>query len=74
MTDLKTTYMGLSLPSPIIVASSGLTDSVEGIRKCSDAGAGAVVLKSLFEEEIVQDVADLIYRVQIRLHPRNPLI
>lgn len=52
MIDLSTKYMGIKLKNPIIVASCGLTDSVEGVRRCEDAGAGAVVLKSLFEEQI----------------------
>ena len=52
MADLSTTYMGLELKNPFIVSSSGLTDSVEKVKKAADAGAGAVVLKSLFEEDI----------------------
>lgn len=52
MPNLKTTYLGLSLPNPIVVASSGLTKTLKGIEKCAAAGAGAVVLKSLFEERI----------------------
>ncbi len=52
MVDLKTNYLGLSLRNPIIVGSSGLTDSSEKIKKLEDNGAGAVVLKSIFEEEI----------------------
>ncbi|MCF8368793.1 MAG: dihydroorotate dehydrogenase-like protein [Bacteroidales bacterium] len=52
MVDLKTNYLGLSLKNPIIVGSSGLTDSSEKIKKLEDNGAAAVVLKSLFEEEI----------------------
>ncbi len=50
MPDTSTTYMGIPLRNPIIVASSGLTRSPEKVRECEDAGAGAVVLKSLFEE------------------------
>ena len=53
MPDLSTQYMGLSLKNPIIVSSSGLTSSVEGIKKCESAGAGAVVLKSIFEEQFI---------------------
>jgi len=45
--------MGLKLKNPIIVASSGLTNSVENIREAAAAGASAVVLKSLFEEQIL---------------------
>ncbi len=44
--------MGLSLRSPIIVGSSGLTNNLENIQKIEEQGAGAVVLKSLFEEQI----------------------
>ena len=50
MPDLSTTYMGLSLKNPIIAASSGITKSVEKIVDCEKAGAGAVVIKSVFEE------------------------
>lgn len=53
MADIKTSYMGLELRNPIIVASSGLTKSLSGIKKCADAGAGAVVLKSVFEEQFL---------------------
>jgi len=52
MADLSTSYMGLKLRNPIIAASSGLTNSLENILKIYDAGAGAIVLKSLFEEQI----------------------
>ena len=56
MADLSTTYMGLALPNPVVVASSDLTMSVEGVKRCEEAGAGAVVLKSLFEEQIEDDI------------------
>ena len=60
MADIKTSYMGLQLQNPIIVASSGLTKSLDGIKKCEDMGAGAVVLKSIFEEQFLveQDLPD----------------
>ncbi len=51
--DLSTTYLGLSLKNPIIVGSSGLTDTPDKIKAWEENGAGAVVLKSLFEEEIL---------------------
>jgi dihydroorotate dehydrogenase (fumarate) len=51
MVDLNTKYMGLELRNPIIVGSSGLTKSLSGIKQCEDAGVGAVVLKSIFEEQ-----------------------
>lgn len=53
MADLSTTYMGLHLPSPIIAASSGFTNDLNNLIELEANGAGAVVLKSLFEEEIV---------------------
>lgn len=56
MANLETTYLGLKLKNPVIVGSSGLTNSVEKIKKLRDAGAGAVVLKSLFEEQILHEV------------------
>jgi dihydroorotate dehydrogenase (fumarate) len=52
MANLETTYLGLPLRNPIIVSSSGLADSLEKIKKIDALGAGAVVLKSLFEEQI----------------------
>jgi dihydroorotate dehydrogenase (fumarate) len=52
MADLSTSYMGFNLKSPVIVASSGLTNSIENIILAEKSGAGAVVLKSLFEEQI----------------------
>ncbi len=58
MADLSVTYMGLPLRNPLVAASSGLTKSVEQIRKCEESGAGAVVLKSLFEEEIQAEIDD----------------
>jgi dihydroorotate dehydrogenase (fumarate) len=53
--DLSTCYMGLRLPNPIVVSSCGLTQTLEGVRRCADAGAGAVVLKSIFEEQVRSD-------------------
>jgi dihydroorotate dehydrogenase (fumarate) len=55
MPDLSTTYLGLKLANPLIVGSSGLTATATGVREAQYAGAGAVVLKSLFEEEIAAD-------------------
>ena len=53
MVQLKTTFAGLNLDNPIIVSSSGLTNSASKIKKLEEAGAGAVVLKSVFEEQII---------------------
>jgi len=51
--------MGLKLKNPIIAASSGLTDTAEKVKKLEDSGVGAVVLKSLFEEQIRMEVDSL---------------
>ncbi|MCK5774580.1 MAG: dihydroorotate dehydrogenase-like protein [Bacteroidales bacterium] len=56
MSNINTSYLGLSLKSPIIVGSSPLTANVDSIVELAEAGAGAVVLKSLFEEQILMDV------------------
>lgn len=53
---LKTSYLGLEIKSPIIVSSSTLTGSVESIKRCAEAGAGAVILKSIFEEQILSEI------------------
>ncbi|TFG97425.1 MAG: hypothetical protein E4H13_11015, partial [Calditrichales bacterium] len=55
MPSLKTKYMRLNLRNPIIVASSGLTNSVDKIKACEDAGAGAVIIKSMFEEVLARE-------------------
>ena len=55
MIDLSVKYMGFNLKNPIIIASSGLTDSVEKIKELEKNNAAAVVLKSLFEEQIMID-------------------
>ena len=52
MKRLETNFAGLNLRNPFIVSSSNLTNTPEKNKKWEDAGAGAVVLKSLFEEEI----------------------
>ena len=52
MVDIKTQYAGLTLSSPLIVGSSGLTRNPEKNKEFEKAGAGAIVLKSLFEEQI----------------------
>ncbi len=52
MAQLKTTFAGLALKNPIVISSSGLTDSAEKIKQLEEAGAAAVVLKSVFEEQI----------------------
>jgi dihydroorotate dehydrogenase (fumarate) len=55
--DLRTTYMGLELKHPIVASASPLSGSVDGIKRLEDSGASAVVMFSLFEEQIKQENA-----------------
>lgn len=59
MDRLTTKYLGLSLKSPLIVSSSGLTSSLDNLLMAQESGAGAVVLKSLFEEQITHHISTL---------------
>ncbi len=56
MAELHTKYLGLNLRNPIVIGSSGLTFSLDSIKKMEENGAGAVVLKSLFEEQILLEI------------------
>lgn len=53
--DITTTYMGLKLNSPLVAAASPLTADVESVKRLEEAGASAIVLNSLFEEQILSD-------------------
>lgn len=57
--QLSTTYMGLQLFSPVVVGASPLSNDIANIRRMEDAGAGAVVMFSLFEEQIKQEEAKM---------------
>ena len=57
MANLEVEYMGLKLKSPIIVSSGPMTRDVESMMKCEKAGAGAVVIKSIFEEQIAKEAS-----------------
>jgi len=59
MANLNTNYAGLQLRNPFIISSSGLTSSLDKIRKFDSLGAGAVVLKSLFEEQILFEIGSM---------------
>jgi dihydroorotate dehydrogenase (fumarate) len=52
MAELVTEYMGLALPSPLVLASSALSNRIENLQMAEGHGAGAVVLRSLFEEQV----------------------
>ncbi len=55
MVDLSTSYLGLSLKNPVVASASPISKKLSGIRSLEDAGASAVVMYSLFEEQIVHD-------------------
>lgn len=61
MTDLKTSYLGLPLKNPIVASASPLSKKIDNIRRLEDAGAAAVVLYSLFEEQIIHESLELNY-------------
>lgn len=52
MADLRTSYLGVSLSSPVVVGACSLSKKIDGIKAAEDAGAGALVIKSLFEEQV----------------------
>ncbi len=58
MANLTTTYLGLKLKNPLVAGSSGFTDSIDKLKAIEKEGAGAVVLKSLFEEEIIHEMQE----------------
>ena len=59
MPDLTTTFMGLSLRSPLVASASPLSETVESARRLDDAGVGAIVVFSLFEEQITHESFEL---------------
>ncbi len=63
MADLTTTFAGIKLKNPIIIGSSGLSDSLENMLELQKHGAAAVVLKSLFEEEILKEMNASLHRM-----------
>jgi dihydroorotate dehydrogenase (fumarate) len=61
--DLSTTYLGLKLRTPLVPSASPLSEDLDTIKQMEDAGAAAVVLYSLFEEQLRQDSAELAYNL-----------
>ncbi len=55
MIDLKSDWVGLPLASPLVVGASPLTNDIEALRRCIEHGAGAIVMHSLFEEQVVAE-------------------
>ena len=69
MENLTTSYMGLTLKSPVVVASSRITSKVENCQKAEEFGAGAIVLRSLFEEQIIADMIKNFPEEAQKFHP-----
>ncbi len=59
MTDLSTTYLGLNLKNPIVASASPLSKKLDRAKKLDEAGIGAIVMYSLFEEQIIQESLEL---------------
>jgi dihydroorotate dehydrogenase (fumarate) len=55
MADIKTKYMGIDLKTPIVVAASSISSMIDRVKQAEQAGAGALVIRSLFEEQILFD-------------------
>lgn len=64
MIDTSVKYLGITLKNPIVVGSCGLTSTIESLKKLESSGAGAVVLKSIFEEQILQQADYELQEVQ----------
>jgi dihydroorotate dehydrogenase (fumarate) len=64
--DLSTTYLGLSLQHPLMPGASPLGDSLDGVKRLEDAGASAIVLRSLFEEQITRAEYAHLYNMLLR--------
>ena len=62
--DLTTNYLGLNLRTPLVVSASPLSEEIDKIKRMEDAGAAAVVLYSLFEEQLRQDRAELHHHLE----------
>ncbi len=61
--DLSTTYLGMNLPHPMVAGASPLSDEIDTARQLEDAGSAAIVLRSLFEEQIAREqMAELLYQ------------
>ena len=66
--DLSTKYLGLELKNPLIAASCKMTSKIDKLLECEKAGLGAVVLKSLFEEQISSDMNNMIGGMDLSTH------
>src|SRR2546421_8167103 len=63
-TDLSTDYMGLELRNPLVASPSPLSYTLDGVKRLADGGVGAIVLFSLFEEQLREEAARAIRLVE----------
>ena len=61
--EIKSHYLGLELASPMVVSASPLSEDIDNIKKMEESGAGAVVIYSLFEEQIRLEQRELFYHL-----------
>ena len=64
--DLSTTYLGLTLPHPLMPGASPLADSLDTVKRLEDAGAAAIVIRSLFEEQITQEATGTVQGILVQ--------
>jgi dihydroorotate dehydrogenase (fumarate) len=67
--DLSTTYLGFPLPHPFMAGASPLADNLDTVRRLEDAGAAAIVMRSLFEEQITRDELGLVHDMVVYERP-----
>src|SRR6516164_563594 len=68
MLDLSTTYLGLPLANPLVVSASPLSKKLDTVKRLEEAGAGALVVYSLFEEQITHDTLELDHYLELGTH------
>ncbi len=73
MIDLKTNYLGMELKNPLVASASPLSKKLDNIKKMEDSGLSAVVLYSLFEEEIQHESLELIISSTAEPNPSRKL-
>lgn len=69
MANLTTKYLSLSLNNPLVAAASPLTGTLEGVKNLAGAGIGAIVMKSIFEEQIRDNVSEMYDALTYDVHP-----
>ena len=72
MIDLATAYLGLELKNPLVASASPLSEEIDNLRQMEDAGAGALVLHSLFEEQVAMETEELHRYLSEGTQPQSP--